>query len=170
MNELEYEAFFRKDYPALVRHLAILGCRDEAAKDVAQEAMVRLLEQDGNVAHPRAWVRLTASRIAFDNNRRDIRRSQLSWQEANLPAAAPLGPAEQSAHQSEARQVLELLQGLPPRQREVMAWHFDGFSAGEIATLLGVKPATVQSNLRHARERLRQAWKQRTHGGGGKTI
>ncbi|MGQ4389071.1 sigma factor-like helix-turn-helix DNA-binding protein [Streptomyces sp. SAS_270] len=54
--------------------------------------------------------------------------------------------------------VLQLLLGLPQRQREVMAWHLDDYRPEEIAEILGLKRATVDSNLRHARGKLRQAW------------
>ncbi|HDR28335.1 LuxR family transcriptional regulator [Rhodovulum sp.] len=43
---------------------------------------------------------------------------------------------------------------LTPRQREVLEWVGDGKTAQDIATILGVTPATVEKHLRLARETL----------------
>jgi DNA-directed RNA polymerase specialized sigma24 family protein len=40
---------------------------------------------------------------------------------------------------------------LPPRQRQVLAWTFDGFKPSEIAAELGLKPEVVRANLKKAR-------------------
>jgi RNA polymerase sigma-70 factor (ECF subfamily) len=37
------------------------------------------------------------------------------------------------------------------RQREVLAWTYDGATPADIASELGVEPATVRSTLRNAR-------------------
>lgn len=58
--------------------------------------------------------------------------------------------------QSEVQMVLNAMSKLPERQRQVMAWYYDGYSAVEIAENLGMPVATVRSNLRHARETLRR--------------
>lgn len=43
---------------------------------------------------------------------------------------------------------------LTPRQREVLEWRSAGKTVGEIATILGVTPATVEKHMRLAREAL----------------
>ena len=52
--------------------------------------------------------------------------------------------------------VTQLLDALPPAQREVMALAYDNFTAAEIAEQLGRNEETIRSNLRHARHRLKQ--------------
>jgi RNA polymerase sigma-70 factor (ECF subfamily) len=47
-----------------------------------------------------------------------------------------------------------MLHALPVAQREVIALTMDGYGAVEIAEITGQKPATVRSNLRHARRNL----------------
>lgn len=56
----------------------------------------------------------------------------------------------------EAKQVYEAIACLPPKQRQVMAWHYDGYQAGEIAKILGMSQELVRSHLRYARKRLKQ--------------
>lgn len=43
---------------------------------------------------------------------------------------------------------------LTPRQREVLSWRSAGKTVGEIATILGITPATVEKHMRLARESL----------------
>lgn len=57
--------------------------------------------------------------------------------------------------------LLRLLQQPPRQQRLVMAWHLDGFDASEISDQLNMPPATVRSNLRHARNRLKEFYQKR---------
>lgn len=52
--------------------------------------------------------------------------------------------------------VLRLLRALPPVQRLVMAWEFDGYKAADIARITGMKDITVRSNLRHAHAQLKR--------------
>lgn len=42
------------------------------------------------------------------------------------------------------------------KQREVLAWTYDGATPVEIAAELGMNPATVRSTLRNARAALRR--------------
>jgi DNA-directed RNA polymerase specialized sigma24 family protein len=51
--------------------------------------------------------------------------------------------------------VLSLLRQLPAAQREAMAWYYDGYPPREIAAIVGKPAATVRSELRLARARLR---------------
>jgi RNA polymerase sigma-70 factor (ECF subfamily) len=51
-------------------------------------------------------------------------------------------------------QVIEQLGLLPPRQRQVMAWTFDGYTPAEIAEELGLSSATVRGSMRKARNTL----------------
>jgi RNA polymerase sigma-70 factor (ECF subfamily) len=57
-------------------------------------------------------------------------------------------------YKDDVRPVSEGLAALPERQRQVMAWLYDGYSPPEIAEHLGMKPASVRSNIRHARKTL----------------
>lgn len=160
MTSDEFEAFFLKDYPNLVRHLTLQGFPPDLVADAAQEAMLRLFLACNEVTFPRTWVRVTARRVALDSCERDTKRECLSRQVAGMPTLGPMRPDTVADERSEAAMVLLLLLllKLPRRQREVMAWHLDGYRPEEIAEILGLKRATVDSNLRHARGKLRQAW------------
>ena len=52
----------------------------------------------------------------------------------------------------------EAMQGLSPEQRTVVHLHyFEGFSTGEVAQMLGIRPATARSHLHRARIAMRNA-------------
>jgi RNA polymerase sigma factor (sigma-70 family) len=57
--------------------------------------------------------------------------------------------------QHDVKLVLASLAALPDRQRQVMAWLYDGYSEEEIAEHLGMKVNTVRSTVRHGRAKLR---------------
>lgn len=50
----------------------------------------------------------------------------------------------------------QVLAELPPGQRRVVRYIFDGLSTKEIAELLGKNEPNVRSHLRHARKRLQE--------------
>ncbi|MEU0414762.1 sigma-70 family RNA polymerase sigma factor [Streptomyces griseorubiginosus] len=158
MNHEEFSDFFRRDYSGLMRHVRMLGHDRETAADAAQQAMVLLFEQTQThqVRAPRAWVRIVARRLAMHDRTRNTKRDQLHAQQAaQAPLASCTSPEEAALEASEAQRVLEIIAQLPPQQRQVLAWHYDGFTAKEIAEILDLKRSTVDSNLRHARDRVK---------------
>uniref|UniRef100_UPI003F49712D RNA polymerase sigma factor n=2 Tax=Streptomyces chartreusis TaxID=1969 RepID=UPI003F49712D len=160
----EFAAFFRKDWPDLLRHMAVLGWDEAAAKEAAQEAMTRLFEGWSTVDHPKSWVRTTAQRAAKKAASRDAQRLTRSREAARLDAQEPSRALDSV---TESQEVLRLLRTLPPQQRAVMAWTYDGFSSDEISHLLAIPRATVDSHRRHARNRLKEILRRRFEGAEG---
>jgi RNA polymerase sigma-70 factor (ECF subfamily) len=157
MSNLGFEAFFADDHPRLVGFLIRLGYQADVAEDAAAEAMYKVHEKWTTVEHPKAWVRTVASREAMNQSIRDTegrkRAGESPW--------ALQGTVPDPTRMVDTRMVRDqLLQSLPDRQREIMAWTFDGFEPTEIANALKIPPDTVRSHLRHARTKLKQLWKQ----------
>ncbi|MFJ8310743.1 MULTISPECIES: RNA polymerase sigma factor [unclassified Streptomyces] len=152
---VDYDDFFRAEFPRTVRYLMRAGAAFEEAEDSAQEAMKALVHKWPGCEHPVGWVRTTAWRAYLRKAERDRKRVALESLNARL---APPAPQHHTDHNpDEHAQVLKLLRELPPRQREVLALALDGYGTDEIAELLDLKPGTVRSNLRHARAALRGA-------------
>lgn len=143
----EFDAFFRADFAPLVAFLCKAGFEVETARDVAAEAMLHLLEAWPTTEDPRAWVRRVAGRLlaAPADARTD-------WS----LAGDPRDDEKLAALADQHADLLGLLAALPGQQRMVLAWSLDGFTPAEIAKALRIAPATVRSNLRHVRERLRR--------------
>jgi RNA polymerase sigma-70 factor (ECF subfamily) len=148
----DFDAFFRADFPRLVAFLCKAGFEVETARDVATEAMLHAYEAWPILEDPRAWVRRTAGRLV---DAPDQVRDE--W--------APLGGDERLAALVEQHsQIIRLLADLPEQQRMVLTWSLDGFTPAQIAKALKLSPATVRSNLRHVRMRLRRHYGAPPHG------
>ncbi len=73
----------------------------------------------------------------------------------HVPELTPLLPAASALDILEQRHVvLRLLNTLPSRQRQVLAWTLDGYSSTEVAAELAMKSAAVRANLKQARRAL----------------
>ncbi len=123
------------------------------AEDIVQETMIRFLNAAPafeSPAHEKAWLlrvaaNLSKNRIAYNK----IRQSD----ELNEEITA--GEAEDLSF------VWEAVKQLPPTQSEVVhLFYHEGYSTAEIAGLLKRKEATVRSDLKRARERLRAILKE----------
>jgi len=139
-----------------------------AAEDLTQETFLRAFRSRGRLREPRA-ARSYLFRIAVNLWRDQLRRAKLPvGQAVSLaelpdgfePAGPPPGgpPAEALEHREEVDRVLREMDGLPPRQRQVLHLHaFEGLSISEIAEVLGVTANAVKASLSLARKTLRHA-------------
>lgn len=150
----EIANFVRTEHTRLVRFVATLGATWEEAEDAVSEVLIDLLPRWHEIRSPRAYCRLAAER-AYVNSEVRLRKA---------PDAALRGfwgPAQPGAADSyealEHDDALRHLRLLDQEQRRVMAFVYDGYSPEEIAKLLDKKAATVRSNIRHARKRLKKA-------------
>jgi RNA polymerase sigma-70 factor (ECF subfamily) len=152
---VDFDDFFRDNLAALRAFVIKNGFSYEEAADAAQEAMVGACRAWGYISAPRAWVYRVAIRSAVRTVARQndgVRRAVAGgWATSREQVAA-----DQLAAVDEQPLVEVLLARLPERQRAVIAWHLEGFDIAEIAEGLEMKPATVRSTLRHARQRLQR--------------
>lgn len=139
-----------------VRRLCVVHLKSYAdAEDVFQTVFVRYARRDEpfeSPEHERAWfVRVTI------NACRDLLRSP--FRRRTVPLDEVLEVVDPSSEGgSEAREVLAAVLALPQKYRDVVYLHYyEGYSAPEIARLLGRNVNTVYTNLTRARERLRDA-------------
>jgi RNA polymerase sigma-70 factor (ECF subfamily) len=149
-HQLDFETFFRAEYPSLVSALAVaIGSRDTAA-DVVQEAFIRASTRwtrVGRLDRPGAWVRMVALNLATDHRRRLVRRRRV----------APLLLADEwtePAHPD--RDLADALAALPPRQRLAVVLHYLlDLPVAQVAAELGISAGTVKASLHSARANLR---------------
>jgi RNA polymerase sigma-70 factor (ECF subfamily) len=135
----------------------------EDAEDVVQDAFLRTLRALGTYDARRpfpAWfftiVRNVARNAAAARTVRDGRRTDLEAAEAR---DAPHPPAHDAAERAELLDHLErAMDGLPPMQRACFRLcGAEGFSAAEVATMLGISESTVRVHTHRARRTLRSA-------------
>ena len=144
----EFTAFYESDYSRLTWFLARAGALPTEAEEVAQEAMLVLLNTWPTVRTPPAFVRTVALRMLYRGWDERKRSRDAEQRIASRKAWLETFDANEGIDAA-----LDLLEALPSAQREVFALHTDGFSEKEIAEITGKKESTVRSNLRHARDK-----------------
>jgi RNA polymerase sigma-70 factor (ECF subfamily) len=147
---LEFEIFYRSFVKNLVGFLIWQGARLADAAEIAQETLQRAFRSWPTIDHPEAWCRRVASR---EYARRIATVNETPGRELAGGPLLPASPSQTSAWE-ERQEVLRLLALLPWRQRQVMAWTFDGYEPTEIADELGISAEAVRSNLYKARKTL----------------
>jgi RNA polymerase sigma-70 factor (ECF subfamily) len=146
VNE-EFSDFYRATLRPLVQFLINQGSSIHLAADIAQETMARAYRRWTEIDHPRAWVHKVASRELVRHFSRVVEEPTDS-----VPEPSSLAPRPDTAGEWEVRQVtLHVLQALPPRQRQVLAWTLSGYTPTEIAAELRMSPEAVRSSLKKAR-------------------
>jgi len=127
----------------------------DAVQDVFELVWTRLHTLDDPQSFP-AWI-YTVTRRVLDRHRRRawLRR----WLPGPLPSQAHPGesPDLQVARSELAQRVQDLLERLPPAQREALVLcDVEGRSAPEVASLLSIPEGTVRSRLRLGRARFQR--------------
>lgn len=148
---------------ALTRHCArMLGSRAEA-EDAVQETMLRAWRGRRRFEGRSLlgfWLRRIATNVCIDmlnaRSRLAVPLDPASLQEAWLEAGPDTDPAEQTLTSESFQLALRVaLERLPAQQRAVlMLREAMGWKASEVAELLGISSAAVNSALQRARASL----------------
>jgi RNA polymerase sigma factor (sigma-70 family) len=150
--EIGFDSFFHQRFSRTVVLLVAMGASQADAEDATQEAMIPAWNQWDSIREPAAWVRTVAVRSYLRMVR--TRGTQMVTLDESVPD--PVRNDGLGSFEEEQRQVLRLLRALPSGQRAVTALYYDGLNCEEIAAVLGKTAATVRSNLRYARQSLKE--------------
>ena len=144
----EWDVAYRTHGPELLRYLRRLSATPESAEELLQETFVRAIRGRGpepTSDDVRPWLYRIATNVAIDHIRRD-RRFRF------LPFAGSEPAPERDIPVIDL--VRRALRALPPEQATALVLRLhEGFSAGEIAELLGISEASVRSRLVRGRRR-----------------
>jgi len=137
-----------------VYRLAWSQLRDQtSAEDVTQDVFVRLAASTKPYfqrAAFRTWLYRVSSNCVHDHRRKNT--GPATVQPGNNPA---IGGSQESC--SDLQRVLEALDDLPRRQRQVVVLRlFEGFSVAETASALGCGSGAVKTHLHRATQKLRK--------------
>lgn len=161
---------------ALTRRISAMLRDDDAARDLVQEALLRLWSHAGQwdgLGSPAGWLFRIATNLALNHLRTVHRRRE---RPLDLPSEpddedAPSVPAwmidESSPRPDEALDLAEqrrllrsLVARLPDDKREVLELIYDAdMDVRQAARTLGIPEGTVKSRLHHARRRLADEWR-----------
>lgn len=125
----------------------------ELSEDLVQETFIKALIHAGTLtelssSQQRAWLYSTFKNLFFDRYRRAV-LEQESLHSLQLQASEPPGLPEADAAM--------LLQTVDPQDRAIFQLRYlDGYTAKEIAQMLGLPPGTIRSRLSRCRSRLKK--------------
>jgi RNA polymerase sigma-70 factor (ECF subfamily) len=155
------DRLFREHNEALIRFLVQRLHSREAAREVAQEAYVRLLSlhELGAVSFMRAFLYKTAANIAVDRQRRESVHARASGQPQFQEFADSRTPERRTAGAQEIAQIERWLAELPPKCRQAFLLHrFYGLDFAAIAKHMGFSERSarvyVERALLHCRQRM----------------
>lgn len=150
---------YRDAFRDLTRSAMLIGATLEEAQDVAQAALIDLLDRAirGMVFHhPYAYARTAMWRYFVSQRERDRKQFQNLIRRGYASPEAFDDPNMTILEESEV--LNSLLADLPPAQYAVMRLALDGLSIAEIAQDLGKSSETVRKNLQLARTKLRERY------------
>ena len=125
----------------------------EDAEDILQETLIKFVTTKPvfeNEKHRKAWLLTVAANLA--KNRIEYNRVRSS-EELNeeIAGAAP------EEEEDDLSYVWEAVKKPPDNQREVIhLFYQEGYKTAEIANILGRKEATIRSDLKRARDKLKE--------------
>ena len=148
---LDFEEFYRAEFPMLVRSMFLLVPDVDEAQELAQEAMVRVYERWDKVSlmeSPGGYL----YRVATNLNRHRI-RSIAARARGLLRLGAVLHDEEMDPGR---RDLIDAISSLPRGTREAfMLVEWVGMSSDEASRMLHIRPASVRSRVHRARRHLR---------------
>jgi RNA polymerase sigma-70 factor (ECF subfamily) len=154
----ELERLFKEHNDALLRFIAAKVGSSQEAREIAQEAYVRLLSLDERqaVSHLRAFLFKTAANLAVDRLRQRTRRSFLVSSASVDFAVFEISPERHLGGEQAVRRLRAGLSELPKTCREAfLLMRLEGLSCEEVAERLQIQPRSVWRHVARALEYLR---------------
>jgi RNA polymerase sigma-70 factor (sigma-E family) len=146
-----FEAFYRRERPAVVALAYALCGNGAVAEELAQDAFIATMDSWERVRvmeNPGAWVRRVVANRSISRFRRLAAEARAFQRSGRRVLADPPLQGESTELWSEVRR-------LPKRQAQVIALHYlQDLSRREVALILGCSEETVKTHLERARRAL----------------
>ena len=148
-SQEEMAALYRRHVSMVYQICLMLLKNVPDAEDATQNVFRKVMEQDKpfrDPEHEKAWLIVTA--------RNECRDQLKHWWRRNRESETAL--LQVSSRQPEDNGLKELIWELPEQDRLVLyLYYYQGYTAQEIAELLGKNPSTVRTWLVRARKKLK---------------
>ena len=162
---MSFDEVYRKHYNELRRFGRQMNLSIEKCEDLIQEAFLKYyleLKKDVVFDNPRAWlykVFLNLFRTHINSAKHEQRDSVL-----RVRVEVPAGDLhEDYTKREKQRIVLEMLDQLSKKEKEILLLYQDGFSYAEMADIMGINPNSVGKTLVRAICRLKETLKIQYH-------
>lgn len=148
MDDNELCRYIKLYHQTVYRAVFSLLHNESEADDIVQETFVKLFNSNKSFnsdEHCKAWLLRTAINLS-----KDLLKSFRYARTEELAETI-------SAESRDERELAEALAQLPAKYRAVIHLHyFEGYSAAEIAQILGISATAVTTRLSRAREKLKR--------------
>lgn len=148
-GNISFEEVYDSYAPIIYRLALSHTCNKEDAEDVVHEVFLKYMKHEKTLKdedHRRAWLIRVTINQSLDLGRRKQIRSYLPLEDIE----------EQASIEPELPEIYELLQGIPSKYRSIMVLHYlEGYSVGEIATMLKLSQSAVKMRLSRGRDNLK---------------
>ncbi|QOV91602.1 RNA polymerase sigma factor [Humisphaera borealis] len=131
----------------------------ERARDLVQEAFLRLCDQDQDAieGHVVEWLYTVCRNLAIDVKRKERRMRLITDEQQDSFAATYESPTDAAEREDSFGRVTEVIQNLPPRQQEIVRLKFQhGMSYKEIGKVMNLTATNVGFILHTAIKSLRE--------------
>lgn len=162
---MSFDEVYRKHYHELRRFGRQLNVSAEKSEDLTQEAFLKYyleLKKDVVFENPRAWlykVFLNLFKTHINTAKHELRDSGLL-----VRAEEPSGDLQEEYTKNEKQRiVLEMLDQLSKKEKEILLLYHNGFSYSEMAEIMGINPNSVGKTLVRAICRLKATLKIQYH-------
>ena len=153
-RDAEFSAYMAARQPALLRTAYLLTGDRHTAEDLVQTALAKLYLSWDRVNRRESLDGYVRRILVNENNslwRRAWKRNEFTTE------FVPDQPTSDSHDDGQSREVWEIVQTLPRKQRAVIVLrYYEQLSEAEIAHTLGVTPGTVKSQASRALATLRK--------------
>jgi RNA polymerase sigma-70 factor, ECF subfamily len=150
--------------PRVYRFALRLTGRRQEAEDLTQETFLHAWRRRRQLRDPNAapvWLFTIARNLWNDRLRRKRRRSRRHEPMPDDCRSTIAAPDRVLMAREDLRRVLQALESLPARQREVLYLKAcEEFSLGEIAAILAISREAAKASLCEARKRLRRRFRE----------
>jgi len=154
------DAWYRQEHPTVYRLCFGFLAQDAEAEDVAQDAMLQLLDKLDTFDAARSygsWRDTLVLNRCRDRRRRNEARGRMQERSVEARAGGTVSDPHAELEAGETQAILrEALQQLTPREREVFVFvDLEGLDSTATARRLSITASSVRSLLTLARRRLR---------------
>ena len=160
VTTFDFERVFRAEYSGVVRMISRIVRDPARAQELAAEVFWKLSQTPGaQGARMSGWLYRTASRMALDELRRQLRRQKYE-QFFTFGGTTPT-PEALEIEKEEHRRVRAVLSRLRKAQAELLVLWSNDFTYEEIAQALDFNPSSIGTLLRRAEEAFRKEYVRR---------
>jgi RNA polymerase sigma-70 factor (ECF subfamily) len=162
---MAFDEVYRKHYHELRRFGRQLNVSTEKSEDMTQETFLRFyleIQKDIVFENPRAWL----YKVYLNLFKTDIQKGEHQQNGSELLGKIEVPNSdlhEEYAKNEKQRIVLEMLDKLTKKDKEILSLYHNGFSYAEMAEILGINPNSVGKTLVRAIEKLKIILKTQYH-------